>query len=187
MNCSKKISSDGYLFVPCLSREEDYVFSVWGSRVSDLAPSCSFLSMTPTVELETNSEADLFTSLQKGFQLSWSLPRYTASKLIGQCLRESKIIGFDREIGVCPIDDMRLPRSQVLEQLGICRRSGEIPEDPAKSLTDEIRLHRHHRYHETLQRQTGKRRIRFCLQGRAPGWPLCCSQAARQKFQMQWR
>ncbi|PKA61724.1 putative receptor-like protein kinase [Apostasia shenzhenica] len=88
-NCSKKISSKDYQFVPCLSREGEYVYAVSGFYVSDLAPSCSVLSMIPAKQV-SDAKADLFPVLQKGFQLSWSSNRLTASKLIKRCLRDSK-------------------------------------------------------------------------------------------------
>lgn len=77
VNCTGIIRDGAYRLIPCLSQNNMFVYVVSGYKVKELKPSCSFLSMVPTIHFVNESlSVDAFQLLQKGFTLTWiSIPR----------------------------------------------------------------------------------------------------------------
>ncbi|KAG0452718.1 hypothetical protein HPP92_025382 [Vanilla planifolia] len=87
VNCSRKIKHFDYQLVPCLSKNDSYVYASFGYFVSNLAPSCSFLYMLPTSTY--SNQLDLFQTYREGFLLQWPVDGLSAFQIIKHCLRDS--------------------------------------------------------------------------------------------------
>ncbi|XP_072984662.1 LEAF RUST 10 DISEASE-RESISTANCEUS RECEPTOR-LIKE PROTEIN KINASE-like 2.1 [Typha latifolia] len=92
VNCPRPVQHQLYRHLPCLSRNETFVYAIvtdlcW---VQDLEPSCKFLVMAPTASTdEMGSTMDVFELLQNGFNLSWGTYHLLFFKNINYCIQEA--------------------------------------------------------------------------------------------------
>ncbi|XP_072984328.1 LEAF RUST 10 DISEASE-RESISTANCEUS RECEPTOR-LIKE PROTEIN KINASE-like 2.4 [Typha latifolia] len=89
ISCAKPIKDQQYSRIPCLSRNNNYVYAVVDPlNVGIVEPSCRFLAMTPIDSAaDMSSTMDIFEHLQKGFILSYAMQ--SRSGRVQMCIRGS--------------------------------------------------------------------------------------------------
>ncbi|XP_072960675.1 LEAF RUST 10 DISEASE-RESISTANCEUS RECEPTOR-LIKE PROTEIN KINASE-like 2.5 [Typha angustifolia] len=92
VNCPRPVQHQLYRHLPCLSRNETFVYAIVTDLclVQDLEPSCKFLVMAPTASTdEMGSTMDVFELLQNGFRLTWVTYQRSFSEKINYCIQEA--------------------------------------------------------------------------------------------------